>query len=153
MMLIIITNINKPLLASVSGVGGNTKFPFNLRQGSTSNGNKRGSRTHKSNGKKETTLKKEDRRQDYSESDCSGVYHQDEMSATPAKSISEDSGDFHLTAKVNVSLYQSCLSARWTRKNLSISANLTQSLSTVCQYNFCDICLPRCSLSLMGLKA
>lgn len=152
MMLIIIANINKHLLVSVSGVGGNTKIPLNLRQGSTSNGNKRGSKTHKSNGKKETTQKKEDKRQDHSESDCSGVYHQDEMSATRAKSISEDSGDFHPTAKVNVSLYNSCMSACWTRKNISISVNLTQLLSTVYQYNFCDICLPRCSLSLIGLK-
>lgn len=111
MMLVVIANINKPLLVSVSGVGGNTKIPLNWRQGSASNGNKRGSRTHKSNGKKETTLKKEDRRQDYSESDCSGVYHQDEMSATRAKSISEDSGDFQPTAKVNVSLCNSCMSA------------------------------------------
>lgn len=87
---------------SASGVGGEAKIPLNLGRGSTSNDNKRGSRTHKSNGKKETTLKKQDKRQDYSESECSGVYHQDDMSSTRANSISQDSGDFHPTAKVNL---------------------------------------------------
>lgn len=91
---------------SVSGVEGEAKIPLNLGRGSTSNGIKRGSRMPKLNGKKETTLKKEDKRQDYSESECSGVYHQDEMSATRAKSISQDSGDFQPTPKVNISLYE-----------------------------------------------
>lgn len=118
MMMMNINKNNKPLFMFVSGVGGKAKIPLNLRQGSTSDGNKRGSRTHKSNGKKETTLKKEDKRQHYSESDCAGVYHQDGMSATRAKSICEDSGDFHPTAKVNVSLHNSCMSACWMRKRI-----------------------------------
>lgn len=94
---------------SVSGAGGKAKIPLNLGRGSTSNGSKRGSRTHKSNGKKETTLKKGDKRQACSESECSGVYHQDEMSASRANSISQDSGDFHPTAKVNISFYEPVL--------------------------------------------
>ena len=85
----------------VSGVEGGAKIPLNSGRGSTSNGNERGFRTHKLNGKRERTRKKEDKRQDYSGSECSGVYHQ-EMSATRTNFL--DSGDFHPTAKVNISL-------------------------------------------------
>lgn len=85
----------------VSGVGGGEKT-LNLGRGRNGMANKRGTRTSRTNGKKETTLK----RQDYSESESSGVYHQDEISATPVQSIAHNFGAFHPSAKVNISLYQ-----------------------------------------------
>lgn len=85
---------------SVSGVGGGEKT-LNLGRGRNGIENKRGTRTRRTIGKKETTLKRQD-----SESESSGVYHQDEISATPVQSIAHNFGAFHPSAKVNISLYQ-----------------------------------------------
>lgn len=84
---------------------------------------------HKSNGKKETMERKEDNRLDCSE--CSGVYHQDEMSATQANSIFQDSGDFYPTAKVNILLYEPFLCSYqlhvgMLNKEKNIAINISQ---------------------------
>lgn len=80
---------------SASGAAGGTKVPLNSGRGSAGTASKRGTRTRRSNGKKETL-----KRQDYSESESSGVHHPDKMSA--AISIAHDAG----ATKVNISLDQ-----------------------------------------------
>lgn len=66
-----------------------------MGRGNAGTAGKRGTRTRRSNGKKETL-----KRPDYSESESSGVHHPDKMSV--AISIAHDTG----ATKVNISLDQ-----------------------------------------------
>lgn len=77
-------------------------MPLNLGRGSTSIPNKSRTGTRKSKGMKDTALQKDDRRRDCSESECSGLYHQEEMSHALVESIPQDSGAFYPSTKVKV---------------------------------------------------
>lgn len=74
---------------------GGAKVPLNSGRGSTGTASKRGTRTRRSNGKKETL-----KRQDHSQSESSGVHHPDKMSAASVPSNAHDAG----AMKVNVPL-------------------------------------------------
>ncbi|TWW61715.1 protein hinderin isoform X1 [Takifugu flavidus] len=81
-------------LVFIPGVAGGTKVPLNSGRGSAGTASKRGTRTRRSNGKKETL-----KRQDYSESESSGVHHPDKMSA--AISIAHDAGATKVSSEPN----------------------------------------------------